>query len=72
MVLDTKSMASKYLLGRCQPSSEGKCLRGERSFPLLKFITDLPFEKHLTALQIIQEVSFKLKCYSCNQGRWMV
>ena len=45
MVLDTKSMASKYLLCRCQPSPERNCLRLERSFPCLILITGLPFEK---------------------------
>lgn len=61
MVLDTKSMASICLLNRCQPIPEGKCLRGERSLALLKFIMGLPFEKHLIAMPVVQEISVRLK-----------
>lgn len=45
MVLDTKSIASKYLFSKCQPSPEGNSLGIERSFPCLILITGLPFEK---------------------------
>lgn len=70
MVLDTNLMASIYLPNRQRPRPGEKCLRGERSFPPLKFILGLTFEKHLTTLQFVQEISFKLKCCGHSQVRW--
>ena len=71
MVLDTKSMASKYLLGKCQPSPQGNCLNWQ--------VIPLPHADHRPSIWKILDHfasciggSFKLKCYNCNQGRRMV
>lgn len=52
MVLDTKSIASKYLFSRCQPNPEGNSLGIERSF-LASYWSQAFHLKSLTTLKVI-------------------